>query len=81
MESDFLENLFENLFELNFVFGILMFVIWLGYVMFAIAIVGRTRVLARTLQTSLSAINIFVSWVHLVIVLIAGIVALLLIIL
>ena len=66
----------ENLLNLKFVFGILMFVIWIGYLVFAIAVVGKTRVLAKILKTSLSGVNVFASWMHLVVVLVVGVIGL-----
>lgn len=69
----------SNLLNMKIAFGLLSLVLWLGYLIFSITVVGKARVLARTLKTALSGVNIMAAWIHLGIVFFIGLIGVILI--
>lgn len=70
----------DKILSLKFAVGILALVLWIGYLIYSLTMIGRIRVLSRVLKTGLSSINVLVTWVHFGVVLFVGLIALILVI-
>ena len=66
-------------FGIGIIFKVLFFVIFIGYVFYSLFLTLRVRILAETVATPVNAKVLFLTYLHMVVVLIGGILALMLI--
>lgn len=67
--------------NLNFAFSCLFFVLIFGYVLYAFLLAVRVRILSETIRTPYNNLAVTLSYVHMLIALVGGFLALLVILL